>query len=54
MAKATSDPKMAAALVDAAAALKDQADELPPSAPEAKTEAMKRRPYNPATTLFPQ
>jgi len=30
MAKATSDPKIAAGLIDAAATLKDQAGELPP------------------------
>ena len=36
MAKTTSDPKIAAGLVEAAADLKDQAGELPPSAPEAK------------------
>jgi hypothetical protein len=32
MAKTTSDPKIAAGLVEAAAILKDQAGELPPSA----------------------
>lgn len=31
MAKTTSDPKIAAGLVEAAAVLKDQAGELPPS-----------------------
>jgi hypothetical protein len=36
MAKTTSDPKVAAGLVDAAADLKDQAGELPPSVPETK------------------
>ena len=36
MAKATSDPKIAAGLIDAAADLKDQAGELPATAAEAK------------------
>jgi hypothetical protein len=36
MAKTTSDPGLAAGLVQAAADLKDQAGELPPPAPEAK------------------
>jgi len=36
MAKTTSDPKVAAGLVEAAANLKDQAGELPPVAPERK------------------
>ncbi|HLZ03636.1 MAG TPA: hypothetical protein VKR55_15990 [Bradyrhizobium sp.] len=36
MAKTTSDPKIAAGLIEAAADLKDQAGELPPPAPEAK------------------
>ena len=36
MAKTTSDPKIVAGLVDAAAILKDQAGELPPPAPEVK------------------
>ena len=36
MAKTTSDPQVAAGLVEAAADLKDQAGELPPPAPEAK------------------
>ena len=42
MAKTTSDPKIAAALVEAAADLKDQAGELPPplstKAPDVQTE----------------
>jgi hypothetical protein len=36
MAKTTSDPKMAAGLVEIAANLKDRAGELPPALPEAK------------------
>lgn len=43
MAKATSDPRIVAGLVDAAAVLKDQAGELP--APE--TEAKPKRPLDP-------
>jgi hypothetical protein len=38
IAKTSSDPKMVAGFVDAAAVLKDEAGELPPQAPEAKTE----------------
>jgi hypothetical protein len=42
MAKTTSDPKVAAGLIEAAARLKDQAGELPPSlsakAPDVQTE----------------
>jgi hypothetical protein len=37
MAKTTSDPKVAAGLIGAAADLKEQAGELPPLDPEAKT-----------------
>jgi hypothetical protein len=37
MAKTTSDPNIAAGLVEIAADLKDQAGELPPPAPEAKS-----------------
>ena len=37
MAKTTSDPQVAAGLIEAAADLKDQAGELPPLAPEAKS-----------------
>jgi hypothetical protein len=37
MAKTTSDPKVAAGLIEIAADLKDQAGELPPPAPEAKS-----------------
>jgi hypothetical protein len=37
MAKTTSDPRIVAGLVEAAADLKDQAGELPPPAPEAKS-----------------
>jgi hypothetical protein len=36
MAKTTSDPNIAAGLIEAAADLKDQAGELPPSVPERK------------------
>jgi hypothetical protein len=39
MAKTTSDPNIAAGLVEIAADLKDQAGELPPSVPEAKSAA---------------
>jgi hypothetical protein len=38
MARTSSEPKVVAGLVDAAAVLKEQAGELPPPAPEAKTE----------------
>ena len=37
MAKATSDPRVAAGLINVAADLRDQAGELPPPAPEAKS-----------------
>jgi hypothetical protein len=37
MAKTTSDPKVAAGLVDVAADLKDQAGELPPPVTESET-----------------
>jgi len=38
MAKITSDPQIAARLVGIAAALKDQAGELPPPVPDAKAQ----------------
>jgi len=42
MAKTTSDPKVAAGLLDAAADLKDQAGELPPGLPERRGAANAR------------
>ena len=46
MAKTTSDPKVAAGLVEAAADLKDQAGELPPSVAVAKGAMDARRKGN--------
>ena len=43
MAKTTSDPKVAAGLVEAAADLKDQAGELPPPVPERRGSADTRQ-----------